>query len=79
MLGGHTLTQAASLHDVPYHRISYWLRHGRREDGPEEWRRFVVRLAWADSQIADHHYERERDRLLPGSPPDLGAQSLSFK
>ena len=46
VLSGFTLSQAAANHHIPYHHISYWLRFGGLADGPEEWRRFTVRVAW---------------------------------
>ena len=79
VLTGTVLSQAAADHQIPYHRVSYWLRYGQEDDGPEEWRRFAVRLAWARAQIADQKYRDLQERLFPESETDLGAQSLSFK
>ena len=79
VLRGSTLSQAAADHQIPYHRISYWLRYGRQDDGPEEWRRFVVRLAWADLQVAEQNYHLIRQRLFPESDPSMGSQALIFQ
>ena len=62
---GYALTEASARAGIPYGTVNYWLGRGRRYDGPIEWRRFAVRLAWVDSVRSREQYETLLQEVMP--------------
>ena len=77
VLDGLSITEAAARAGIPYGTVNNWVTRGRRKSGPFEWRRFAIRLDWADAQVSQLRYQaRLRDIMPETQDPDYGSRDL---
>ena len=77
LLAGQSMSTAAVSARLPYNRLTYWLRRGRQAEGPWEWRRFALRVAWIRQHLRTQYYQDTKSQLFPLEDNDLGEEPLT--